>query len=211
MSENQIDVEEGEEESKFVKLLNRSIAKVKDMKHVDGKYALEYIVFPLLSSFYREFDDEMENVLQKMEVEDAVVAAIEQSPEFIQEMIRYVAWVGTTFDRLLGMGGFTVQDPKDPKVVSYTAKATDEVKKIAEEVRQNNLLVLQRLKDLEESMEDDDDDGDDDGEGDEVDDGSGGQPVAAIGQGNPENPVPVPTAPVATPEPPAQEANVVKV
>lgn len=155
-------VQDEEDQSKFVKLLNATVKKVKEMKHVDAKWALEVLIFPLFSSFYREFDDEMENVLQKIDVEDEVVDAIADSPEFIQETVRYVSWVGTTFDRVFQMAGFIATDPNDPKKAAFTNKATDEVKKIFQEVGANNVAMLQRLKQLEESLAADDDDGDDD-------------------------------------------------
>jgi len=161
-----------EEDTPFVKLLKKSMKKIKSMKHIDSKVLAENYIFPLMAAMYDEVNNELNEVYNSIgdsDYDDAVLESIADSPWYIKEVKEYIMNTVSAFDALSIMTGLTRQSEENQNAMVYTEKATPEIKQLFQAIRESSSSLIMKTSELEDKIKEEFEEINEDDEYDDLD------------------------------------------
>ena len=163
--EQEQDQDQEQEESRFVKLFKTSRKKLRGMKHIDAKLFAENFFFPLMMSLYDEVGEEFEEVYDSIdsieELGSDVIEALAESPEIIGEMLKHCVFMAFKFDELFLASGLVEVNQDMPKQKKFDSEGA---KDLYMEVGKANEVMVQRLNEVTEEINEINREDDPDGE-----------------------------------------------
>ncbi len=149
-------------EPQFPLKMQRAIARLQKMKHCDGKTLAENFMFPLLKAMYEELDgavaqleEDIDNKIDvdELDVDDAVTAALADSPDEIKEISEYVLWTMMMFQQIYTKAGWLAVNPDDKTQVAFTDKADTETKEAYQKISEMGARIANKIKEVEARIE----------------------------------------------------------